>query len=146
MISASPFLQLQHPIDDAAYFYARLFDGEVLAEEYTQRAQSASIRIGGQVLHLFNGGACPPPTEAISILVTCSSQDELDRIWAGLEEGGSANGGGWITDRFGVTWHVVPSGLREWLIDPQRGDHVAEVMTQLVKLDFAPLEAALRQD
>lgn len=146
MIASLPFLWLTHPVDDVAYFYAQLFDGEVLAEHYTDTMQSASIRVAGHVLHLFKGRTpwrCP---HQASLMVGCSTQAELDRIWAGLERDGDPQGGGWITDKFGVTWQVVPATLREWLGDPQHGPRVAELMSQLTKLDFAPLEAALRED
>lgn len=144
MISATPFLWLQHPIDDAAYFYASVFDAEILSEDYGPAMQSAMIRVAGQTIHLFNAGPYRELTEAFSIMVTCSSQAELDRIWEGLSKGGTPSRCGWITDRFGLTWQVVPQELREWLADPQRGRAVTEVMLTMVKLDFAPLEAALR--
>lgn len=146
VISATPFLWLQHPIDDAAYFYAALFDGEVLSEDYGQAMQSATIRVAGQTIHLFNAGPYRELTEAFSIMVTCPSQTELDHIWDGLARGGTPTRCGWITDRFGVTWQVIPQQLREWLSDPQRGQEVTRTMLQMVKLDFAPLQAALRGD
>lgn len=146
MISATPFLWLQHPVDDAAYFYAAIFDGEVLSEDYGPSMQSATIRVGGQTMHLFNAGPYRDLTEAFSIMVTCSSQVELDRIWDGLARGGTPTQCGWITDRFGVTWQVIPEQLREWLRDPHSGPAVTEAMLRMVKLEFAPLEAALRGD
>lgn len=146
MISATPFLWLQHPVDDAAYFYAELFDGEVLAEDYTRESQAATIRVAGQTIHLCNAGPRKELTDAFSLKVSCSTQEDLDRIWAGLLRGGTPTAAGWIDDRFGVTWQVVPAHLHEWLRDPQRGTHVTEIMHRMVKLDFAPLEAALRGD
>lgn len=146
MIRATPFLWLQHPIDDAAYFYAAAFDGEVLSEEYGPVMQSATVRVAGQTIHLFNAGEFREITEAFSMMVTCSSQAELDRIWDALNKGGTPMQCGWITDRFGVTWQVIPDKLDEWLADPARGAAVTEVMMQMVKLEFGPLEAALRGD
>ncbi len=146
MISATPFLWLQHPIDDAAYFYAALFDGEVLAEDYGPTMRSARIRIAGQTIELFSAGPFDELTQAFSIVVTCSSQAELDRIWEGLCRGGTPSQCGWITDRFGVTWQVIPQPLREWLSDPERSQAVTQTMLGMVRLDFAPLEAALRGD
>ena len=146
MIRATPFLWLQHHIDDAAYFYAATFDGEVLSEEYGPVMQSATVRVAGQTIHLFNAGEFREITEAFSMMVTCSSQAELDRIWDALNKGGTPMQCGWITDRFGVTWQVIPDKLDEWLADPARGAAVTEVMMQMVKLEFGPLEAALRGD
>lgn len=144
MIRATPFLWLQHPIDDAAYFYAATFDGEVLSENYGPAMQSATVRVAGQTMHLFNAGEFREITEAFSMMVTCSSQAELDRIWDALNKGGTPMQCGWITDRFGVTWQIIPEKLDEWLADPQRGPAVTDVMMRMVKLEFAPLEAALR--
>jgi predicted 3-demethylubiquinone-9 3-methyltransferase (glyoxalase superfamily) len=144
VISATPFLWLQHPVDDAAYFYAALFDGEVLAENYGSAMRSARIRIAGQTIELFSAGPFQELTEAFSIMVTCSTQAELDHVWEGLSRGGTPSRCGWITDRFGVTWQVVPRQLREWLSDPEAGPAVTRTMLSMVKLDFAPLEAALR--
>ena len=146
LISATPFLWLQHPVDDAAYFYAELFDGEVLAEEYSRDSRLATIRVAGQTIHLFNAGPRKELTDAFSLQVSCSTQEDLDRIWAGLLRGGTPTAAGWIDDRFGVTWQIVPVHLNEWLRDPQRGPHVSEIMQRMVKLDFAPLQAALRGD
>lgn len=144
VITATPFLWLQHPVDDAAYFYAELFDGEIVAEDYGDAMQSATIRLAGQTLHLFNAGPMRELTEAFSVMVTCSSQQEIDRIWSGLERGGTPRRCGWITDRFGVTWQVVPDRLREWLSDPQTGREVTQVMLGMVKLEIAALESAHR--
>ncbi len=146
MVSLTPFLWLQHPVDDAAYFYAGLFDGEILAEEYAPHSQSATIRVAGQTLHLFNAGIHPELTRAFSLMTTCPTQEKLDHIWEGLAKDGTAAAGGWVTDRFGVSWQVVPAGLREWLRDPERGQAVHRAMLQMTKLDFAVLQAALRGD
>ena len=144
MPSVTPFLWLQHPVDDAVHFYAWTVGAEVLSETYGPRTQSATIRVANQKLHLFNAGPYRDLTEAFSLMITCSTQDELDRIWEGLSQGGNPTRCGWITDRFGVTWQVIPERLQEWLSDPERGAAVNETMLTMVKLDFAPLEAALR--
>lgn len=146
MLTATPFLWLQHPVDDAVAFYTRIFDGDILSEDYGRQTQYATIRILGQTLNLFNGGAYEDLTSAFSVMVTCSSQDEIDRLWDGLCEGGSPMQCGWVTDRFGVTWQIIPDGLQEWLNDPERGADVTARMLEMVKLEIAPLEAALRGD
>lgn len=146
MLSATPFLWLQHPVDDAVHFYAHVLDAEVLAEDYGPAMQLAKIRVAGQTLHLFNAGEFQELTQAFSLLVTCSTQAELDRIWAGLENGGAPMQCGWITDRFGITWQIIPERLDEWLADPHRGQQVTEAMLTMVKLDIAALESALRGD
>jgi predicted 3-demethylubiquinone-9 3-methyltransferase (glyoxalase superfamily) len=85
-------------------------------------------------------------TAAFSLMVTCSTQAEIDRLWDALLEGGSATRCGWLTDRYGVTWQIVPEGLQEWLSDPQYGRAVTERMLEMVKLEIGPLQAALRGD
>ena len=144
MLTATPFLWLQHPIDDAAAFYTRIFDGQVLAEDYGPATQSATIRVLGQTLTLFHGGPFQELTAALSIMVPCESQDQIDRLWDELSQDGSPMQCGWVTDRFGITWQVIPAQLDEWLADPVRGQAVTERMLEMVKLEIAPLQAALR--
>lgn len=146
MPSATPFLWLQHPIDDVAAFYTRLFDGDILSEDYGPTMQSATIRILGQTLHLFNAGPYRDLTEAFSLMVTCSSQAEIDRLWDELAHDGTPTQCGWVTDRFGLTWQIIPDRLEEWLRDPEHGAEVTARMLEMVKIEIAPLEAALRGD
>lgn len=146
MNSVTPFIWLQHPVEDAVAFYTRIFNGDVLSEDYGEQTQSATIRVLGQTLHLFNGGPFSELTAAFSLMVACSSQDEIDRLWDELCEGGAPMQCGWVTDRFGVTWQVIPEHLEQWLSDPERGQQVTAAMLEMVKLEIAPLEAALRGD
>ena len=145
MQTVTPFLWIQHPVDDAAVFYAGLFDdGEIVAgPDVGDEMSSATVRFAGQTVHLFNAGTLRELTEAFSLMVTCSSQEEIDRLWDALSEAGSPSMCGWVTDRFGVTWQVIPENLQEWLGDPTRGGEVAKVMLQMQKLHIADLRAAL---
>lgn len=145
MPHVTPFLWLQHPIGDAVQFYTGLFDdAEVLAgPDISDEMQSATIRMAGQTVHLFNAGSLRELTEAFSFMVTCCDQPEIDRLWDAFCEGGTPTRCGWVTDRFGITWQVIPDQLREWLSDPEHGQDVAAVMLEMVKLEIAPLAAAL---
>lgn len=146
MPTVTPFLWIQHPVADAVAFYTALFDdAEVLSGLHSdERMSSATVRLAGQTLHLFNAGSWRDLTEAFSLMVTCATQEEIDHLWVGLGDGGTPSMCGWVTDRFGVTWQIVPDRLQEWLSDPERGGEVARVMLQMHKLEIAPLEAALR--
>ena len=146
MLTVTPFLWIQHPVDEAANFYAGLFkDGEIVSgPDVGDEMSSATVRFSGQTIHLFNAGSQRELTEAFSLMVTCSSQAEIDRLWDALCDGGLPSMCGWVTDRFGVTWQVIPADLQEWLSDPTRGGEVAKVMLQMQKLEIAALQAALR--
>ena len=146
MLTVTPFLWIQHPVDEAATFYAGLFDdGEIVSgPDVGDEMSSATVRFNGQTLHLFNAGSQRELTEAFSLMVTCSSQAEIDRLWDALCDGGLPSMCGWVTDRFGVTWQVIPEDLQEWLSDPTRGGEVAKVMLQMQKLEMAALQAALQ--
>ncbi|HRY10523.1 MAG: VOC family protein [Actinobacteria bacterium] len=145
MQTVTPFLWIQHPVDEAANFYAGLFDdGQIVSgPNVGDDMSSATVRMSGQTIHLFNAGTQRALTEAFSLMVTCSTQAEIDRLWDALCDGGTPSMCGWVTDRFGVTWQVVPDSLQEWLSDPARGGEVAKVMLQMQKLEIADLRAAL---
>lgn len=146
MPTVTPFLWIQHPVADAAAFYAGLFDdAEIVSGPHSdEHMSSATVRLAGQTMHLFNAGSRRELTEAFSLVVTCATQQQIDRLWEGLCDGGEPSMCGWVTDRFGVTWQIVPERLQEWLGDPQRGGEVAKVMLGMQKLEIAPLESALR--
>ena len=83
-------------------------------------------------------------TTAFSFSVACETQDEIDSIWDALKEGGSEIQCGWVTDRFGLSWQVVPSQIGPWLNDPntEKVGRMMNSMMQMVKLDIAQLQAA----
>jgi predicted 3-demethylubiquinone-9 3-methyltransferase (glyoxalase superfamily) len=93
----------------------------------------------------LNGGPEFPFTEAISFAVLCEDQAEVDRLWdALLADGGQPSQCGWLKDRFGLSWQIVPKRLNELMADPdpERARRATEAMLQMVKLDVAALEAA----
>lgn len=145
MPSVTPFLWIQHPIPEVASFYVSLFDdAEILSGPHVdEQMSSATVRLDGQTLLLFNAGTMRQLNEAFSLMVTCADQAEIDRLWDALSDGGEPSMCGWVTDRYGVSWQIVPEGLQDWLGDPHRGTEVAKVMLQMRKLEIAPLQAAL---
>ena len=100
--------------------------------------------LDGQPYVAIIGGPEFPFTEAISLLINCADQDEVDYYWSKLTEGGEAGQCGWLKDRYGVSWQVSPPGMNELLNDPDpaRGQRAMAAMFTMQKLDLAALLAA----
>ncbi len=100
--------------------------------------------LAGQRFLALNGGTRFEYTHAISFQVDCADQAEVDRLWDGLSDGGSVERCGWLRDRYGVSWQIVPSVLPQLLGDPDpaKAQRVMQAMLQMVKLDIAGLQAA----
>ena len=98
----------------------------------------------GQSYLALNGGTRIEHTHAISFSIDCADQAEVDRLWDGLSKGGAAVQCGWLRDRYGVSWQIVPSILPKLLGDPDRAKatRVMQAMMKMVKLDIAGLQAA----
>jgi predicted 3-demethylubiquinone-9 3-methyltransferase (glyoxalase superfamily) len=102
------------------------------------------FELDGQRLVALNGGPQYTFTEAISFQVDCETQDEVDRYWSALSEGGEEGPCGWLKDRFGLSWQIVPTALPRLLKDPDRekAQRVMAAMLKMRKLDIAELEQA----
>jgi predicted 3-demethylubiquinone-9 3-methyltransferase (glyoxalase superfamily) len=98
----------------------------------------------GQSFVAMSAGRLDPFKHAVSFVVNCENQAEIDRYWNALLEGGSAEQCGWLKDRFGVSWQIVPTVLFEMMADPDRGKakRATDAMMKMVKLDIAALRAA----
>jgi predicted 3-demethylubiquinone-9 3-methyltransferase (glyoxalase superfamily) len=109
--------------------------GTVLAVEFT---------LAGNKFSGLNGGPQFPFTEAVSFQIACADQAEVDRLWAALADGGSPGPCGWVKDRWGLSWQVVPTRLFQLLTDadPGRSRRAMEAMMKMGKLDIAALERA----
>lgn len=105
---------------------------------------SAVIELEGQRLNLFNGGPMFQFTEAISLFVNCETQEEVDYYWQHLSAGGEESRCGWLKDKFGLSWQVVPSVLTKLLYSPDRkkADRTMQAMLKMKKLDISLLQAA----
>ena len=92
----------------------------------------------------LNGRPHQPFTEAVSFFVRCKDQEEVDRLWTRLTEGGEESQCGWLKDRFGMSWQIIPDRLSELLgdPDPERSQRAVQAMLQMRKIDIAALEAA----
>lgn len=144
--------------EEAITFYVSLFkNSRVLSIE---RSASDGPIPKGRVLHAefeldgirytaFDGGDHFKFSEAFSLAVTCDTQEEIDRLWEALTANGGEGGScGWLTDRYGVSWQIVPAVLGQMLTDPASGDSAKamEAMLGMGKLDIAALEAAYRRE
>jgi predicted 3-demethylubiquinone-9 3-methyltransferase (glyoxalase superfamily) len=109
--------------------------GEVLTVNFT---------LDGQPFTVINGGPAFTFSEAISFLIDCADQDEVDFYWEKLGEGGEHGQCGWLKDKFGLSWQVVPAGWEAMMTDPdpERVSRAMAAMFQMTKLDIAALEAA----
>src|SRR5437867_24434 len=127
--------------EEAARFYTSLFPNSKLG---TVTRQTVSFELNGQDFVALNGGPRYTFTEAISFQVFCETQDEVDAYWSKLSEGGEEGPCGWLKDRFGVSWQIVPRALPELLADPDRekAQRVMAAMLKMKKIDIDELERA----
>jgi predicted 3-demethylubiquinone-9 3-methyltransferase (glyoxalase superfamily) len=145
----TPFLWFDNNLEEAMDFYVSIFpDAEI---QDVNRAGddgpvfTASFRLAGQEFMGLNGGPHFRFTEAVSFFITCESQEEVDRYWDTLTaDGGEPSQCGWLKDRFGLSWQVIPTRLMELLGDPdrERADRAMQAMLTMQKIDIAALESA----
>jgi predicted 3-demethylubiquinone-9 3-methyltransferase (glyoxalase superfamily) len=145
----TPFLWFDANAEEAAEFYLSVFrDGRKLDELRVGEAGpgpegsllTISIEQAGQEMTFLNGGPYQTVTDAFSFVVRCESQAEIDGYWAKLTEGGSETACGWLRDKFGLAWQIVPETLPELVRHPG----AMKAMMGMVKLDIAALEAAAK--
>ncbi len=153
----SPFLWFDNQAEEAANFYVSIFEDSRVT--YTARyngvgAEAAGRPVGsvmtvafelaGQPFTALNGGPEFTFSPAISFVVNCETQDEVDRYWDALSAGGQTEQCGWLRDRFGVSWQIVPAALGELMSDPDpvKAERVMKAMLQMKKIDIASLKAA----
>ncbi len=102
-----------------------------------------AFEIEGQPFLALNGGPQFPFTPAVSLIVNCDDQAEIDRYWARLSEGGKTGRCGWLTDRFGLSWQIVPRDVARWMTGPEKNAaRVMQAVLRMDKLDIAELEKA----
>jgi predicted 3-demethylubiquinone-9 3-methyltransferase (glyoxalase superfamily) len=152
----TPFLWFDGRAEEAANFYTAIFsDARILdVMRYGEAGpgpkgaiMSATFELQGQTFIALNGGSIYKFSPAVSFFVTCETQDEVDHFWSKLSDGGQTLQCGWLTDKFGVTWQVVPAVLLPMLSDPDAGKskRVMEAMMRMIKLDIALLTQAYEQ-
>ncbi|MEA4906265.1 MAG: VOC family protein [Anaerolineaceae bacterium] len=156
MQTITPFLWFDHQAEEAVNFYVSLFEhAEILnVERYGEggprepgTVMTMSFRLAGQDFIALNGGPEYQFSEATSFFVNCETQAEVDRLWDELAKGGEVMDCGWVKDRYGVTWQIVPTILGQLLQDPdpQKAGRVVQAMLKMKKLDIQALQAAYEQ-
>lgn len=149
----TPCLWFNGNAEEAVNFYVSVFkNAEVLGtERYTEvgpgepgSVVTVTFRLDGQEFVALNGGPEFTFSEAISFIIDCESQAEVDEYWAKLTEGGEPGPCGWLKDKFGVSWQVVPRVLNEMLQDEdrERADRVMRAMLQMGKIEVDELQRA----
>lgn len=143
----TPFLWFDNQAEEAAKFYVSLFkDSQInrVAPGPGGAAMVVEFELAGQPLIALNGGPHFQFNEAISMSVDCADQAEIDRLWENLSAGGSQGQCGWLKDKFGLSWQIVPACLPEMLSDsdPGKPGQVMEALMQMTKLDIAEFKAA----
>ena len=150
MKKLSPFLWFNDNAEEAAGFYLSVFPHARKVHELRSKGTgpwpvgkiaTITIELEGQEMVFLNGGPAQRLTPAISFFVRCDSQEEIDSYWEKLVAGGQPVACGWLTDRFGLSWQIVPRNIEE-LIDHPRA---MEAMMGMIKMDLAALEAAARE-
>jgi predicted 3-demethylubiquinone-9 3-methyltransferase (glyoxalase superfamily) len=153
----TPFLWFDHQAEEAVAFYVSIFKNARITgvTRYDDAGAKASGRpkgsvmtvafeLDGQEFTALNGGPLFPFTEAISLVVNCQTQDEVDHFWQELSAGGQEVECGWLKDRFGVSWQVVPTVLSEMLQDkdPEKSRRVMAAMLKMKKISIEGLTKA----
>ena len=145
----TPFLWYSEEAEEAAAFYADIFpDSRVVRVTAVPSAGSTKVVefvLLGQPFIAMSSGQPEPFNHSVSLMINCDDQEELDRYWdALLKGGGSPDACGWLRDRFGVSWQIVPGDLIGMMADPDpdKAGRVAHAMMKMVKFDVAALRAA----
>ncbi len=158
MQKITPCLWFDTEAEEAANLYVSLFKNSKITEttKYPEAAEEVSGKKAGTVLTVafeldgvpfmaLNGGPEFPHSEAISFVVDCADQEEVDHFWNGfLADGGEESQCGWLKDKFGVSWQITPKQLKELLSDPDpvKANRVMAAMLEMKKIDIAKLQEA----
>lgn len=153
MPNITPSLWFDREAEDAAKLYVSLFPNskikqvsrypEGLPGDRAGQVLTVEFELDGKTFTALNGGPQFPHSEAISFQVFVKDQAELDHYWDGLIAGGGAESQcGWLKDRFGLSWQIVPEKMGQWMSNPRTGRRVAEAFMPMKRLDIAALERA----
>ena len=153
MQKITPFLWFDTEAEEAAKFYTSIFKDSKIdqVERYPEggpapagSVMTVSFKLNGQQFTALNAGPRFKFTEAISFVVNCDTQEEIDHYWNNLLKGGTPQACGWLKDKYGLSWQIVPSILPKLFDqkDPERAKRVMEAMMKMVKFDIKTLEEA----
>ena len=153
MQKITPFLWFDHQAEEAMNFYVSIFqNSKVLSVTRYGEAgpgpkgtvMSATFQLEGQTFYALNGGPLFSFTPAISLFVNCETQQEVDDLWARLSAGGREDRCGWLQDKYGLSWQIIPKVLGEMLgdKDPEKAARVMRAMLTMGKIDIDGLKRA----
>lgn len=148
-----PFLWFDDKAEEAAKFYVSLFKNSriVTVTRHGEAgpgpkgtAMSVTFQLDGQEFYALNGGPLFKFTEAISLFINCETQQEVDELWEKLSEGGQKSQCGWLKDKYGLSWQVIPTVLGKLLgdKDPMKSKRVMEAMLKMSKIETKKLMEA----
>lgn len=152
-----PFMWFDNQAEEAVNYYTSIFKNSKIdsISRYGESGpgqngsvMTATFHLDGQEFIALNGGPYFAFSPAISFFVKCENQEEVDWYWEKLSEGGEKEQCGWLKDKFGVTWQIVPTILGELIgdPDPEKSGRVTKAMLQMTKLDIAKLKQAYDQE
>lgn len=153
MQKITPFLWFNGNAEEAITFYVSIFhDGEIIGVSRfgdngpgpAGAVMTGTLKLGGQEFMVLNGGPEYKFTEAVSFFVSCDDQEEVDNLWGKLAEGGQESRCGWLKDKFGLSWQIIPRQLGEMLQDedPEKASRVMAAMLTMGKIDIKALRQA----
>ena len=156
MQKITPFLWFDNNAEEAINFYTSIFKHTKIGtiQRYGEAGpgqkgtfMTGTFELEGQEFMALNGGPEFAFTEAISFFVNCETQAEVDELWQKLAEGGETSQCGWLKDKFGVSWQIVPTVLGKLLSDPdaRKANNVMKAMLKMTKLDIKGLQQAYEQ-
>jgi len=144
MQKITPFLWYDGKAEEAAKLYVSLFNKSKIVSVTKGAFVSVSFKLEGQDFIALDGGPHFKFSPAISMFVSCKTQKEVDELWEGLSAGGEQQPCGWLKDRYGVSWQIVPAILGKLLQDkdPRKAKNTMQAMLQMKKLDIKALQEA----
>ena len=156
MQKITPFLWFNGNAEEAMNFYTSIFHNSkiVRVTRYGEggpfpkgTVMTGTFQIEGQEFYVLNGGPQFSFSEAISFFVKCETQEEIDNLWEKLSQGGRKSRCGWLKDKFGLSWQIIPSALGKMLGDPDpfKANRVMQAMLQMDKIDIARLRQAFEE-
>jgi predicted 3-demethylubiquinone-9 3-methyltransferase (glyoxalase superfamily) len=156
MQKITPFLWFDGKAEEAAKFYTSIFKNSKIGSigRYGEAGpapkgtvMSVTFELDGQHFMALNGGPQFTFTPAISFFVNCETQEEVDELWEKLSEGGQKNRCGWLKDKYGVSWQIIPTALGKLMsdADPKKSSRVMKAMLQMDKIDIKRLQQAYQQ-
>lgn len=137
--SITPFLWFDGRAEEAMRFYTSIFPNSSID---AVNPMSVTFHLQGQKFYGLNGGPLYAFTPAISLFVSVATQADIDGLWEALTEGGAAGRCGWLVDKFGLSWQIVPTALGDLMSDDERSDYAVNAMMQMSKIVIEDLQPA----